>query len=182
MFSNIEYTPIESKKKLSIKKTQQKNYIQFGKIQLNTTLLKKNKLGVTYPSGGPVGGLGKAVPISETFVSLLTVLLQTQQIDIEEQKKLNNNEAKLFENLIKKSGLQTTLNYSPHVNTIEDHIKRYDVLRGGLNAGLHAPEVLNELIELTTLLSNPTIGRISPTDAVWILELLRGLHPLNPLL
>lgn len=178
MFSNLEYNRPEPKKKTAILKAQKKNFIQFGKLQLNTTNLKKNRLSVTYPSGGPVGnGLGKAVQISNELVSLLTILLQTQKIDVEEQKKLPPHDAKLFETLIKKSGLVERLHYSPHVTTIADHLKRYNVLRGGLNAGNHAPEIVTELIQLTELLSNPAIGRISKSDAGWILELLGGLCP-----
>ena len=178
MFSNIEYIPparTPTKHQLGLKKSQAKNYSQFGAILLNINLLQKSRLLTMYPSGGPTM-LKKSKPITSTLVELITIIFQTNEIDIEIQKRLSPEEAKLFASLIKISKLGASLNYKAHVLTIADHVKRYNVLRGGLNAGNHAPEILDELKHLTSLLSNPHIQIVSESDAEWILELLDDLR------
>ena len=169
--------PDISKKKTSFKKTILKSYVPFGRVFLNTTLLKKGELLIVYESGGPVPCLKNKQKISDTFAHLLTLLVTTAEIDIDTQKLLTPTEAQLFERLMKCSGIGAQLNYTPHVTTLADHIKRYNLLRGGLDAGNHAPDLVQELIQLTNLLSNPAIGRISSQDAIWILDLLGGLRP-----
>ena len=173
---NIEYIPAPpTRRQEIIKKSQETLYIALGRILIQKKRLQKNSLLTMAPSGGPTL-LGKARQISDPLKNILVDLLQTQKIDIEMQKALRPDDAKIFAAIIRYSKLTKILGYKPHVLTIADHVRRYDVLRGGLLAGNHAPEILNELRDLTTLLSTPALGIISPEKSVWIFQLLRDLE------
>jgi len=177
MFSELHSIPAPPRQyKTALKKRQEKLYLELGNILISKKQLEKSKLLVSYPSGGPIKGVGKAISISDKLLQILIGILTTSRIDTELQSNLNDNESKLFHTLMTASRLKQVLQYKPHVKTIEDHLRRFDVLRGALNAGLtHAPEVLKELTELTQLLSSPIINRISKSDAIWIQELLDDL-------
>ena len=176
MFSELQSIPAPPRQyKTALKKRQEKMYIEFGNILISRKQLERHKLLVSYPSGGPVKGVGKALLISDTLLQILVGILTTSRIDTELQSNLNDAETKILNTLMTASRLKQVLQYKQHVKTLEDHLRRFDVLRGGLNAGLHAPEVLKELNELTHLLSSPIINRISEPDAIWIQELLKDL-------
>jgi len=153
-----------------------KHVIPFGKILLNLRqLVKFRKLLVCYPSGGPVKQFGKARAISDEFKELLESILTTKTIDPVLQKRLATDEQHLLTSLMKVSRLGAMLRFEPYVPSTEEHLARYDVLRGALNAGLtHAPELLAELRQLTGLFTS--IGRIQKEDSVWINQLLNDLE------
>ena len=164
------YHPLELQKP-----ALKKNIIQFGAVQINVRQLAKSRLLVCYPSGGPVKQLGKAQKITEGFTDLLIGILQIKSIDPVLQQRLSMPESQLLATLMRVSRLGPVLSFAPYSPSIEEHLARYDVLRGALNAGLdHAPEVLHELMMLTKLLT--VVGRIKEKDSVWICALLEDLE------
>jgi hypothetical protein len=147
-------------------------YVSFGKFVLNTYFLKDNKLLIKYAkSHAPVPKL-KSTPISNDFRTLINDLLSTQKINIDLQKQLNTKEQSLFQKLIQMAGLNQTLDYKPYVQNVDDYVRQFEVLRGGLLAGNQSPELKKDLIESINLLSNPSIGKIFPNDAIELIQIL----------
>lgn len=149
-------------------------YIKFGvrtylnkkKIQNGIILLKYRNLGTLS------GKFKKQVPISSDLKNLILDIIHTGRINIDTQKSLTPNDSKLFDELMKACRLVEHLNYEKYQPTVDDHVKRFKLLRGGLEAGNHSKELRTELIELLQLLSHPAINKISLGDAAYFTEML----------
>ncbi len=92
--------------------------------------------------------------------------------NIDLQRQLTEDEDKLLELLLRLSGLKQRLQYQTVPISVETYIKRYNILKGSLASGNDAWEVKRELRDIINLLSNPTIGKISPEIASELLEAL----------
>ena len=163
--------------KNSIKETKDsyiiKRYIRFGKFDLNHYKLNQNVLLIKYPkSRGPVSTI-RATKISDDFKSLILDLLDTQKINKALQKKLDKNEMDLFENLIRKSGLEEQLDYERSKMDVDDYVHKFEILRGELVAGQNSRIMKDELIEVIKILNNKEYNKISDEDANELIEILK---------
>jgi len=149
------------------------NYHVFGKFILNRRKLNENVLLIKYPkSMGPIARL-RATTISDSFKNLINDILDTQRINIDLQRDLEGDEDKLFETLLHLAGLKQRLQYQNIQPTMEFYVKRFNILKGSLIAGNDSVEVKDELENIISLLSNPTVGKISPSDAVDLINALK---------
>lgn len=170
MISGIEYRgikPIKEKKQIKKEKSyRETNYFSFGKFILNRGRLNnENILLVKYhKNNGPVSKI-RRTKISDDFKNLINDLFDSEIINTELQKELNEKEQDLFELLLKLAGLDIQLNYKRYVKSIDDYKKRFNILRGAIIAGNHNPEIIQELINIIDLLSNNTLKIISIEDS-----------------
>jgi hypothetical protein len=156
---------------LATKKTNiERRYIRFGIFILNHHKLKSNVLLIKYPTSfAPVPKIRSTV-ISDTFKDLLHDLMDTQTINTAVQKKLSKKEADTFELLIRLAKLTEQLNYERQEMTVDDHISRFDILRGEMIAGNDSRILKDELIELVDILNKA--GKIDDADKNDFIEIL----------
>jgi signal transduction histidine kinase len=149
------------------------NYHVFGKFIINRHRLNnKNILLIKYPKSlGPIAKI-PGQEVSDVMKNLINDILDTQRINIDLQRQLTEDEDKLLELLLRLSGLKQRLQYQTVPISVETYIKRYNILKGSLASGNDAWEVKRELRDIINLLSNPTIGKISPEIASELLEAL----------
>ena len=156
--------------------TYDKHYVVFGnKCSINKRKLEnENKVLMKYQKNlGPIPRIRGQIPVSDTFRIFLIDLLNTGRINVDKQKTLNDTDIKLFEKMIDIAKVREVLNYQPYTATIQDHINRLELLRGGFVAGNHSPELRDEMIELLELLSSRPVGRISQADALEFIDMLK---------
>lgn len=130
----------------------------FGRFYINTLFLNNNTLVVRYKSGGNIPGIKKQC-ISEELKTVITTLFDTKTIDYNIGKTLNEYEKRLFDSLMKKSGLDIEFNYNPKLmdESDADLKKRFQIIQGELIAGNENQELLKEAIELLKKMSDRNI-------------------------
>lgn len=149
----------------------ERRYSSFGKYIINHYQLNNNKLIIKCKTLSPVPQLKQTV-ISDDLKRLLIDLLDTSELNIDLQKKIEIKEVELLELLLKLSGLQSKLQYKRYKRSIDDYVNRFEVLRGGLLAGNESPELKAELIDIIKLLNNKNINKISDEDAKDLIAIL----------
>jgi hypothetical protein len=82
----------------------------------------------------------------------------------------------LFEHLIKTCKLKDELNYHRVSMDLDDIIHRFEILRGGLLAGNHSVELKEELINIISFLTNPSVKKISKADGDDLISYLKSLE------
>ena len=171
-YENIK--PKQHKKYKNKKQYREINYYSFGKFILQRKLLNdENILLIKYPvSFAPVPKI-RRTKISDDFKAIINDLLDTQKINIQIQKELNDKEQELFELLINLAGLKDVLNYNRVYKDVKYYVDKFEVLRGSIIAGNDNDEIINELIDIIDLLSNKSIGKISLSDAIMLKESLK---------
>lgn len=162
---------LKSKAK-SIDDLIEKLYVPFGKYILNTKQLKNNVLLIKNKKGlAPIAKLKRTV-ISDDLKNLLTDLIDTQTINIELQKELNNNEIVLFEKLLSLCQLKDILNYIRYSKTVDDYLHRLSIIQGSFNAGNTSNILKQEAIDIIKVISNPIINKISLEEAEMLIDCL----------
>ena len=163
-YENIK--PIPKKKYKNKIRYSEVNYYCFGKFILQRKLLNdENILLIKYPKSlAPVPKI-RRTKVSDDFKAIINDLLDTQKINIQLQKELNDKEQNLFELLINLAGLKDVLNYSRVYKDIQYFINKFEVLRGSIIAGNDNDEILKELFNVIDILSNENVGIISIDDA-----------------
>lgn len=159
-------------------KNLEANFCEFGYVLINTKLLKKNQLRITYKSGAPIKQepFQKIINISEEFGSYLLYIIDNNGLlDDGLQKQIPQTEQRILHALMRISKLSNKLKFKRTTLSIEDVIDRYNILRGSLEAGNTSKIVINELITLTYTLNHFNI--IENSDKDWILDLLAELRP-----
>ena len=160
-------------KKLKQKSFIEERYIQFGKFIINHFKLDENILLIKYPTSlAPVAKIKRTV-ISDDFKRLLIDLLDTNVINIDLQKKLNDAEVTIFELLLRMAGLKQHLNYKKQTRGIDDYVHRFNILRGELVAGNDSRLLKDELTSIIQLLSNKAINKISDDVATELIDILK---------
>ena len=172
-FENIQVKSRNLKSKAkTIEDLIEKLYVPFGKYILNTKQLKNNVLLIKNKKGlAPIGKL-KRTEITNDFKNLITDLIDTQRINVELQKELNNDEIILFEKLLSLCNLKDVLNYKRYSKTVDDYIHRLTIIQGSMNAGNTSNILKQEAIDIIKILSSPIINKISPVDAEMLIECL----------
>jgi hypothetical protein len=169
---NIEPKKYKIKQKQTIEEMKQKNYVDFGIFILNINQLKKNVLLIKYKRTiAPVNKLRRTA-ITDDFKNLLTDLIDTQEINIELQKELNDEEQELFEKLLTISKIAKPLKYKRYTKSIEDYLHRIMIIQGSMNSGNTSDILKQEAIDIINILSNPIIKKISIEDAKMLIESL----------
>lgn len=169
---NIEPKKYKIKQKQTLEEMKEKNYVDFGIFILNINQLKKNVLLIKYKRTiAPVNKL-RRTPITDDFKNLLTDLIDTQEINIELQKELNDEEQELFEKLLTISKIAKPLNYKRYTKSIEDYLHRLMIIQGSMNSGNTSDILKQEAIDIINILSNPIIKKISIEDAKMLIECL----------
>jgi len=151
------------------------NFVRFGnKTAINTKKLAQNLVYLKYQKSlGPICSFRGMRKITNEMKALLIDLLDTGEINVDLQKKLDPEMATLFEKMLSVAKLTSTLKYKKAVMSVEDFIARFEILRGGFVAGNHSEELRKELTELIKLLSSPMVGRISADDAAEFIDFLK---------
>lgn len=119
------------------------NYQEFGKFAINMKLLYENTLLIKYKkSYAPIPQI-KRTDISDDFREVMIMLIDTEKIDYEKLRELNDFENNLFKALIMKSGLFDSLkyNYNQTRETIKDVIEEYEILKGHIEAENNNPDI-----------------------------------------
>ena len=121
----------------------QNNYKELGKFGINLKLLYSNTLLLKYKkSYAPVPQIKRTV-ISDELRDVIIFLLDTNKIDYEKLRELEDEENNLFKLIMMKSGLFDVLkyNYSNTRENIEDVIEEYEILKGEIEADNNNPEI-----------------------------------------
>lgn len=133
-------------KYLETKLKNESNYKEFGKFAINIKMLYNNTLLVKYKkSYAPVPQL-KRTQISDEMVEALIFLLDTNTIDYEKLRELDDNENEIFKMLMMKSGLFDTLkyNYNQTREKLSDVIEEYEIIKGEIEADNNNPELFKK--------------------------------------
>jgi hypothetical protein len=107
--------------------------------------------------------------ISTEFRSLLNNYLEHNVISTELQKELSDDE----QNLLKLAMYVAKIDgFQFQSKSIEDYIKKFNLLKGALIAGSNSDEVKFELKQIITILSNPVIKKITSEYATELIEII----------
>lgn len=139
--------------------TIKKNYKKFYKLQINVMQLLDNKLMILYETGSPFNKYIKSRTISPELSSILLNLIDTNELNYEMIKRLTEEDKKLFNIIMTKSGAKTELKYKEPELSEEDLIKRLEILQGSIRAGNNNNDILKEGIEIIRKLNK--LGRIN---------------------
>lgn len=150
-------------KYLETKLKNENNYKEFGKFAINIKLLYNNTLLVKYKkSYAPVPQI-RRTHISDDMLDALIYLLDTNTIDYEKLRELDDKENELFKMLMMKSGLFDTLkyNYSKTREQLSDVIEEYEILKGEIEAN-NNPELIKKVKNVLKKLRN--YGKITEDE------------------
>jgi hypothetical protein len=126
------------------------NYTEFGKLMINLKLLNNNILLLKYKNSyGPVPGLLRT-PISNEVKDLLYYIIDTQNVNYEYIRELEDGDRELIINILKKSGLDIIfrLDLNKTTENEKELIDRLSILQGEVEAGNNNIEILNESKEV----------------------------------
>ncbi len=126
------------------------NYSELGKLMINMKLLNNNILLLKYKkSYGPVPGL-KRMDISNELKDLLFYILDTNNIDYENIRELEDDDKQLIINIFQKSGLDVLyrLDIKKTIENENELIDRLKILQGEVEAGNNNIQILNESKEV----------------------------------
>jgi hypothetical protein len=167
---------IKKPRKPRAKKEPVNHYTEFGKYILNMRqLLEKNKLLIKYKSMAPVPEI-RGIKVSDDFVSLINDIVDTNKINIQTQKKLSSVEMDLLEKLLKICKLKDKLHYHRVSMDIPDIMHRFEILRGGILAGNHSAELIEEIVNVISFLTIPSVNKIEKVDANEMISYLKNIE------
>jgi len=162
-----------------------RNYRTFGRFSINVMLLtNENIVLIKYPkSQGNVLGFKRKLVSNELKDLLLDMcnngILNTQLLKYVE----NTDEIEYLELLLKKCMLTTQIDYKRHINSIDDFVEKFTTLKQKIiitdddaETSLKInTQLISKLKPLISLLSNPTINKISVEDAEFLNSCLEQL-------
>ena len=129
-------------------------YTEFGRHKMHVPHLKKNELVIRFPSGAMHPRIPR-IKISDSVRDLLLNAVQTGKINPRMAHALNEKEKRLIHRICSISHVDSPLVFAED----EDELKRFDILRGELQAGNNNPEIIKEIKRL--LLKFMMEGRIN---------------------
>ena len=124
-------------------------YRQFGKYVIHMPYLHNNTANFKYPSLGAIPTI-KPTPISDDYKELLLQTLTTGALNEKDLRRLEPKEIKHFEKVVSGAGLLAHFKLNKSADDEVDDLKRFELLRGEVNAGNNAPSLLKELRALVT--------------------------------
>jgi hypothetical protein len=110
--------------------------------------------------------------ISTDFRALLNNYLETNQISKELQKELSESEQNILQIAMYCAKID---GYEYQSKTVDDYIKKFNLLKGALLAGNNNDIIKDELKQIVTLLSNPMINKITGAYATEIFEIIESM-------
>jgi hypothetical protein len=164
----------QRKKRAPNKFNYRENYYKpFGRLIISTKAL--NNEDVPYLLIKHNTELFSPIPllrrtqISTDFRALLNNYLEHSVISIELQKELSDNEQNLLQLAMRVAKID---GFQFQSKSVEDYIKKFNLLKGALISGSNSQTVKSELKEIITLLSNPVIKKITPEYASELFEII----------
>jgi hypothetical protein len=151
-------------------------YRPFGRLIISTQALNNEEfpyllLKHNTELFSPIPKL-RRTKISTDFRALLNNYLEHNVISVELQKELSDAEQdllKLAMYVAKIDGFQF------QSKSIDDYIKKFNLLKGALVAGSNSDEVKFELKQIITILSNPVIKKITAEYAIELIEIINEM-------
>ena len=129
-------------------------YSVFGRHKIHVPHLKRNELVIRFPSGAMHPRIPR-IKISDAVRDLFLNAVQTGKISPRMAHALNEKEKRLIHRICSISSVDSPLVFAED----EDELKRFDILRGELQAGNNNPEIIKEIKRL--LLKFMMEGRIN---------------------
>jgi hypothetical protein len=164
----------ERKKRAPNKFNYREHYYRpFGRLIISTQAL--NNEDVPYLLLKHNTALFSPIPklrrtkISISMRALLNNYLEHNVISTELQKELTDDEQNLLKLAMYVAKIDGFIFQS---KTIEDYIKKFNLLKGALVAGSNSDTLKTELKQIITILSNPIIKKISPEYADELFEII----------
>lgn len=142
------------------------SYVEFGKFVIHKKKLYDNILILKYKqSKGPVPTLKQQV-ITVPLATLLLNLIDTEDINYELVRDLDDKDRLLFENILKRADLIDILKYdkTKSLTTDADLITKFEVLKGEVLAGNDNLDIRKDLRDVIKALTQK--GKINKNDAL----------------
>ena len=153
-----------------------RGYRRFGALQISIDhLYNDRKLMVYLLTGSPCTTV-KNQKISDDLATILIDLAEQNgknEIDENIMGRLSSSERDLLKAVLDRSGLRKILKLKDKPRTIGQVVTRFEVLQGAIDAGNTAKEILQEGIELVTILQ--AAGKISKGDADEFVDILNSV-------
>ena len=118
-------------------------YTEFGRHKIHVPHLKRNELVIRFPSGAMHPRIPR-IKISDGVRDLFLNAVQTGKISPRMAHALNEKEKRLIHRICSISSVDSPLVFAED----EDELKRFDILRGELQAGNNNPEIIKEIKRL----------------------------------
>jgi hypothetical protein len=126
------------------------NWVQFGILIFNRHEMDAMILHIRYRSGAQHSKFLSKIQMSELLYNCLTSLIDTQEINYELIRQLDDNEKNLFNRIITASKLGKQLKYNILKSNINiDFLKnRYMILQGQIEAGNSSLIIKSEMVDV----------------------------------
>ena len=131
-------------------------YREFGKFKINFHMLNDdNKLVCSYKSNAGIKELQKQT-ISEQFKTIINDIDQSNTINYNIAKTLNDKEKLLLTNLLIKSGLSTQLKFNKNLlnYSVQELKNQFNIVQGEIASGNNNAELRTDAIVLLRKLIN----------------------------
>jgi len=132
-----------------------KGYTRFGALQISIEQLYNNKKLMVYLVTGSPCKTIKNQKISDDLATILIDLLEhygKNEVDENLLGRLSTHERDLYKSILDRSCLRKFLKIKDKPRTINQVVTRFEVLQGAIEAGNTAKEVIQEALQLVTIL------------------------------
>jgi hypothetical protein len=132
-----------------------KGYARFGALQISIDQLYNNKKLMIYLVTGSPCTTIKNQKISDDLATILIDLLEhygKNEVDENLLGRLSSAERDLYKSILDRSGLRKYLKMKDKPRTIKQVITRFELLQGSIEAGNTAKEIIQEALQLVTIL------------------------------
>jgi hypothetical protein len=149
------------------------NWVQFGMLIFNRHEMDAMILHIRYRSGAQHSKFPTKLQMSELLYNCITALIDTQEINYELIRQLNDDDKDLFNRIITASKLGKQLKYNILKSNINiDFLKnRYMVLQGQVEAGNTSAIIKSELADVVNKLV--TFNVIPLSDSLEMIKELK---------
>ncbi len=132
-----------------------KGYSRFGLLQISIDQLYNNKKLMIYLVTGSPCTTIKNQKISDDLATILIDLLEhygKNEVNEDLLGRLSSAERDLYKSILDRSGLRKYLKMKDKPRTIKQVITRFELLQGAIEAGNTAKEIIQEALQLVTIL------------------------------
>jgi hypothetical protein len=132
-----------------------KGYTRFGALQISIDQLYNNKKLMIYLASGSPCTTIKNQKISDDLATILIDLLEhygKNEVNEDLLGRLSSAERDLYKSILDRSGLRKFLKIKDKPRTIKQFIARFELLQGAIEAGNTAREIIQEALQLVTIL------------------------------
>jgi hypothetical protein len=150
-------------------KSNDVDWIEFGKFMINTKFLNENILLMKYTTYSPITWLPRK-KISDKFTQFWNDLIFTQTINYGLLKKCDISDIILFEKLLKSSKVNIQYDRKQSEMNVDDYVAKFEILKGEILIKNDNPEIRNELRIVISKLFE--LGKLNESDKTDILNCL----------